>query len=338
MTDIAHCIKKLLSQHNLCENESYVLFQNFKDASSAQQAAALALLTAKGVTISELKGALGYFLSQMAAIHYPYPVIDIVGTGGDGLNTFNISTAASMVVASRGVLVAKHGGRASTSQSGSVDVVEHLGIPLYDDASKIIASLNKYHYAYLCGAFFNPLLKSLAPLRRSLGFQTLLNILSPMANPMRPSKLVIGVCRKDLVRKLAEVLVASGKQHAMIVHSEDGLDEFSVSSANHVAEFTSKGIISEYSITPEEVGLRRSPLNEVIGGTPAENAKIIRGIFKGDIKGAKLDIVLFNAASGFVVAGIAKDLAAGVILARDQIESGKVYALLKNLNKGIDHD
>jgi len=335
MIELSQCIKKLIAQCNLSEGESYTLFENFKDAPIAQQAAILALLTTKGVTIPELNGALRFFLAQATTVHYPHPVIDIVGTGGDGLGTFNISTAASMVVASRGVAVAKHGGRASTSKSGSVDVIEHLGIPLYDDSSKIIASLDKHHYAYLCGPFFNPLLKSLRNLRRSLGFQTLLNILSPMANPMRPSKLVIGVYRKDLVRKLAEVLLSFGKEHAIIVHSEDGLDEFSVSSTNHVAEFTSKGIITEYSITPEQVGLRRSPLSEVIGGTPAENAEIIRGIFRGEITDAKLDIVLFNAASGFVVAGVAADLAQGVILARDQIESGKAYALLNDLKNEV---
>ena len=338
MIKLSQCIKKLISQCDLSESESYALFQNFKDAPPAQQAAVLALLSAKGVTVPELNGALGFFLTQVTTVHYSRPIIDIVGTGGDGLGTFNISTAASIVVASRGVFVAKHGGRASTSQSGSVDVIESLGIPLYDDSSKIIASLDKHHYAYLCGAFFNPLLKSLRDLRRSLGFQTLLNILSPMANPMRPSKLVVGVYDKDLVRKLAEVLLVLDKEHVIIVHSEDGLDEFSVSSSNHVAEFTSNGIIKEYSITPEEVGLRRSPLSEVIGGTPGENAEIIRGIFKGEITDAKLDIVLFNAASGFVVAGVASDLAQGVILAREQIESGKAYALLKNLKNGVHNE
>lgn len=338
MIELSQCIKKLIAQCDLSESESYTLFQNFKDAPPAQQAAVLTLLTAKGATVPELNGALRFFLSQATTIDYPYPIIDIVGTGGDGIGTFNISTAASIIVASRGVSVAKHGGRASTSKSGSVDVIEHLGIPLYDDSSKIIAGLDKHHYAYLCGPFFNPLLKSLGPLRRSLGFQTLLNILSPMANPMRPSKLVIGVYRKDLMRKLAEVLLALGKEHVIIVHSEDGLDEFSVSSSNDVSEFTSHGIITEYSITPEEVGLKRSLLSEVIGGTPAENAEVIRGIFKGEITGAKLDIVLFNAASGFVVAGVAADLAQGVLLAREQIESGKAYALLNDLKNRVHHE
>jgi anthranilate phosphoribosyltransferase len=337
MSDITQDLKKLINHCNLNESESYALFQNFQEAPPAQQAAVLALLTSKGVTVPELNGALRYFLAQATTIEYSHPVIDIVGTGGDGLGTFNISTAASMVVASSGIKVAKHGGRASTSRSGSVDVIEHLGIPLYDDPKIITANLDKYHYAYLCGPLFNPLLKSLGPLRRSLGFQTLLNILSPMANPMRPSKLVIGVYQKDLVRKLAEVLLASNKEHAMIICSEEGLDELSVSAATHVAEVTANGI-TEYIVTPEEAGLPRSPLSEVIGGTPAENAQIIRGIFKGDIKGAKLDIVLLNAASGFVVAGEASDLAQGVILARDQIASGKALALLNNLNKGVHNE
>lgn len=332
MIELSQCINKLIAQHNLSEVETYMLFKNFQNAPPVQQAAVLALLTTKGVTVPELNGALRFFLAQATTIPYSHPVIDIVGTGGDCLGTFNISTAASMIVASREIAVAKHGGRASTSKSGSVDVIEHLGIPLYDDVSKIAANLDKYHYAYICGPFFNPLLKSLGPLRRSLGFQTLLNILSPMANPMNPSKLVIGVYRKDLVRKLAEVLLASGKEHVMIVHSEEGLDEFSISSSTYVAEFTSNGVITEYSVSPEDVGLRRSSLSEVIGGTPTENAEIIRGIFKGEITDAKLDIVLFNAASGFVVAGVAVDLAQGVTLARDQIESGKAYTLLKNLN------
>lgn len=338
MSDISQSIKNLISHQNLSAHESYQLFVNFLAAPQAQQAAALALLSSKDVTVAELSGALEYFLEQSDAIDYPHEVIDIVGTGGDGLGTFNISTAASLVVASTGIRVAKHGGRASTSKAGSMDVIEHLKIPLFDSPSKIIESLDKYYYGYLCGPYFNPLLKKLRPLRKILGFQTFLNILSPMANPLRPQKLVIGVYRKDLLQKIADLMLAMGKKRVLIVCSQEGLDEFSVSSTSYVSEVTENGRIKNYTIIPEDVGLRRSLLSEVIGGTPADNAQIIRGIFNGEITDAKLDIVLLNSASGFVVAGAAADLAQGVVLAKEAIQSGKADALLNKLNEGVCHD
>lgn len=328
-------IKKLIHQQPLGENESYDLFQEFINTAIIQQAAILALLTSKGLTVTELSGALRYFLEQGTTISYSHEVIDIVGTGGDGLNTFNISTAASIVAASAGALVAKHGGRAASSQSGSMDVMEKLNIPLYQTAAQIVTSLDRYRYAYLSGPYFNPLLKNLAPLRKSLGFRTILNILAPLANPLRPKAMLLGVYSKDLLRKLAEVLLMAGKRHVMIVCSEEGLDEFSVSGPTHVAELMPDSSIREYSITPEAVGLASAPLSEVMGGTPSQNADLIEDIFTGKIKGAKRDIVLLNAAGGLVVAGKVNDLREGVCVASEAIQSGQAYALLTHIKGGV---
>jgi anthranilate phosphoribosyltransferase len=319
-------IQRLIAKDNLSRLESYNLFNLMKNAPVDQQAAVLALLRAKNETVEELLGARDFFFAQTIQIKSPYDVVDIVGTGGDGFGTFNISTAASLVVASCGLYVAKHGGKSATSKAGSADVIEALGIYTTD----VSEGLSRNNYAYLRGSLFNAALKQYAPLRKSLSFPTIFNILGPLMNPTSPKKQVIGVYRKDLVIKVAQILESLGSEHALVVHSEDGLDELSVSAPNHIAELKN-GNISQYIINPADVGLAVSSLSEVLGGSVLENAQIIKDILLGKIIGPKLDIVLLNSAAGLLVAGAALSFQEAIEIAREAISSGKTAALLNQL-------
>ncbi len=323
-------IDKLIVGQNLSRQEAYDLFVQFETINIEQKSAIIALLAAKKESVEELLGARDFLLKQTSPIICDYDVVDIVGTGGDGIGTFNISTAASIVVASCGAYVAKHGGRSATSASGSTDVIESLGINLHDSAAKITDSLSQNHYAYIWAPLFNPILKTYGSLRKNLGFPTIFNILGPLINPTYPKRQAIGVYRKDLVAKLAIIFKNDGSKHSLIMHSADGLDEISVSAATYITE-VKNGAIKEYKITPRDFGLAMSSLDEAFGGLANQNAKIINGIFAGEILGAKLDIVLLNAAAGLVVAGIASDLYHGVEIARNAILSGKALALLTKL-------
>lgn len=323
-------LKQLISGAHFTSQQMYECCELLIRAPQAQQAAILALISAKGETVEELTGALRYLFEQATKFHYPEDVIDIVGTGGDRLKTFNISTAAGLVVASCGVKIARYSGRSVTSAAGSIDTLEALHIPIYDNVESICRSLDQYNYAILPAPLFNPVFKSFSPLRKELGIPTMFNILGPLSNPLHPKKQVIGVYRKDLMRKVAQVLQQFGSTHCMIVHGHEGLDELSISAPTYITELKN-GIISEYEITPEAVGLKRASLEEILGGDAKENAKIIWDIFSGQKLGALLDIVLLNAAAGLVVAERASSLQEGIALAREAIQSGKTLKLLQTI-------
>ncbi len=325
-------IETLLKGNSLSREESYSLQAGLQDAPREQQAAILALLRVKGETVDELLGAQDFLLKHAPQVECPFDAIDMVGTGGDKSGTFNISTASSLIVASCGVWVAKHGGRSSTSQSGSMDVVECLGLRPMDTLEAVKASLHSHRYAYLSAPLFNQALKSFGPLRKALGFPTLFNIVGPLVNPLQLKRQVIGVYCKDLIKKVSEVLKINGSCHALVVHSEDGLDELSISAPTHMAELKD-GKIEEYVVDPSEVGLPFASLHEVKGGAPRENAKIIRRILSGDIQGPPFDILVLNSAAGLLVADKVKNLREGVKLARDAIVSGKAQALLNKLTQ-----
>ncbi|MFI4919325.1 MAG: anthranilate phosphoribosyltransferase [Legionellales bacterium] len=323
-------LNRLTAGKNLTTNESHALFSQLATYPLAQQAEILKLFAQKKETAEELLGAVEALLEHSLPIDYPHEVVDIVGTGGDGLGTFNISTAASLVIASCGVTVAKHGGRRVTSHSGSTDVLEALGIPLLQTPEACIAHLKTRGYAYLWAPLFNSALKSFSEVRKHLGIPTILNTLGPLLNPIRPKRQVIGVYRRDLVPIVAQVLKSSGLQHALVVHSDDGLDEFSISAPSQVAELRD-GLITEYRITPADVGLEYASLQDIAGGNVAENANIIRELFSGTINGAKLDVVLLNSAAGLLVAGKASTLKEGVEMARAAITSGSTDAFFTRL-------
>ncbi len=325
-------LKKLISGSLLSTPETMKLFQELSSLNLAQQGAIFALLAARGETIEELLGALNFLLSQAHPFRSEDNIVEIVGTGGDALKTFNISTAANLIVAACGVKVVKHGGRAVSSLSGSTDVIEALQIPVYEKMEQIYQSLEKNSFVYLWAPLFNPLLQSFAALRKLLGVPTLLNILGPLTNPMRPQRQVIGVFREDLVEKIAEVLRQQGTHHALVVRSFEGLDELSLSAPTKIAQIKN-GIISTFTLTPEEVGLTRAPIEAVQGGAPGQNAKIIENIFANKETKAKRDIVLLNAAAGLIVAGKVATFPEGIAVAKEAIVSNKALRLLEQIKK-----
>lgn len=317
-------------KHIIVNNPAIHLFNEFEHATDVQKGALLAIMSTRQESVEELASASKYLLKRSIKMHSNQNCIDIVGTGGDGLKTFNISTAASFVIASCGVKVAKHGGRSVSSISGSADVLEELGIPFYEIEESINQSLNKNNYVYLWAPLFNPFLKALAPLRQELGIPTLLNIVGPLINPMRPRRQVVGVYRADLVLKVAKVLQMLGSTNAMVVHSLEGLDELSVSSPTKIAHLEN-GNIFEYEITPEQVCLKNYPLKEIQGGDPKENAALIKDIFSNKRKGACLDVVLLNAAAGLIVAGCVSNFEEGIEMAKIAITSGATLNLLNQI-------
>lgn len=330
MNKLLNFLQQLIAGAHFTSQEMYEFFGLLTTAPQSQQAAILTLFSTRGETAEELIGALKYVLDQATKFNYPGDVIEIVGTGGDKLKTFNISTAASLVIASCGIKVAKHGGRSATSPSGSMDVLEALGIPFYDNVNDIYHSLDQHNYAILLAPLFNPIFKLFGPLRKELGIPTMFNVLGPIANPLRPKKQVVGVYRKDLMHKVAHVLKKLGSIHSIFVHSHEGLDELSISAPTYITELKN-GTISEYEITPEAVGLKRSSLKEIIGGNSKENAKMILDIFSGQLQGAPLDIVLLNAAAGLLVAEHVSSFKEGIIVAREAIQSHKTLQLLHNI-------
>jgi anthranilate phosphoribosyltransferase len=331
-------LKALMHGKHLTRTETHTVFSQLSTYPLEQQAAFLALLAVKKETVEELLGALDFIVESSTVIPSSYDLVDIVGTGGDGLRTFNISTAASVVMASCGVYVAKHGGRHVTSLTGSADVAEGLGISQHATSKACLKSLKATGYTYVFGPAFNTALQSFALLRQHLAIPTIFNRMGPLINPMQPRRHVIGVSRLDLLRTVSQVLQERGVVHALVVHSADGMDELSVSAATHVVELH-HGQWKEYTLTPEEVGLRRSPLQEVQGGDAMKNATLIRGIFTGTVTGAPLDIVLLNTAAGLLVADRVVNFREGVAMARQAIASGETALLLNRLqSEGGSYD
>jgi anthranilate phosphoribosyltransferase len=328
-------LRKLIHKQNLTREETHTLFSTLSTYPLEQQAVFITLLTQKNESIDELLGALDFLSIQTHSIDFTCDPVDIVGTGGDGLNTFNISTAASLLIASCDVYVAKHGGRSSSSRTGSTDVLEQLGIPIHDKLERCMQDLAAYKYTYLLAPLFNTAFKSFSNLRKSLNIPTVFNVLGPLLNPMKPKRQVIGVYRPDLLSTVTHLLKTQGSVHAIVVHSADGMDELSVSAPTHIMELA-HGKISQYTITPQDVGLTESSLDTIIGGDAKENANIIRGIFEGQITDAKLDVVLLNSAAGLLAADRVVHLRDGVDMARMMIQSGKTAAFFNTLqSKGI---
>ena len=323
-------MQQLLKKTPFSMQESYRLFQNFHTSPIEQQAAILALLQTNECTAELLMGARQYLFEQTTKISPLYEVIDIVGTGGDNIGTFNISTAASLVVASCGVFVAKHGGRSVTSQSGSADVLEKLSIPTPTNQQSIQQNLSEHHFVYLSAALFNPLLQQFKSLRKSLSIPSIFNLLGPLLNPLSAKRAVIGVYDHNLIQPMVETLQQLGFIHALVIHSFDGLDEFSISASTHVAELKNN-YIEYYIVKPQDLGLEQANLDTVLGGTASENATTIIDIVSNNLQGPKLDIVLLNAAAGLLIANKVSDLVSGIQMAKLAILNQKTAQLLNQL-------
>lgn len=255
--------------------------------------------------------------------------IDVCGTGGDGLGTFNVSTAVAFAAAASGVPVAKHGNRAVSSRCGSIDVLEALAAPIAKTSSQALQSLEQYHLSFLLAPAFHPAFASLADLRRSLGLRTVLNVLGPLLNPLQVKRQVIGVYSKDLLLPVAEALAELGTTQALIVAGEDGLDEISLSAATRIAHLQ-QGSIRLDRIEPEQFGLTRQKLEVLRNPTASQSAETILRVLSGQQSPAS-DMVALNTAAALLIGGLAQDLREGFFLATHTLSSGRAALLLQEM-------
>lgn len=291
-------------------------------ASDIQMAAYLTALAMKGETIDEITASAVSMRAHGTQLQHDMEVLEIVGTGGDGSNSFNISTTASMVIAAGGVPVAKHGNRAASSKSGAADVLEALGADITLDPEQSKKVLEKVGFCFLFAQKYHSTMKYVGPVRKKLGIRTVFNILGPLSNPAAATMEVMGVYDESLVESLARVLSNLGVKRGMVVYGQDKMDEISMSAPTSVCEIRDGELIS-YEITPEQFGYERCEKDALTGGTPQENAWITRDILEGRDRGAKYQVVCLNAGAALYIAGKADTLEAGVKLAEELINSGK---------------
>jgi anthranilate phosphoribosyltransferase len=297
----------------------------------AQLGAFVTALRIKGESAEEITGLASVMRAKSIRVIIDKPVIDVVGTGGDNSNTFNISTAAAFVAAGAGLKVAKHNNRAMSSQCGSTDVLEALGIKIDLNAEQVQRCVQEVGIGFMFAPIFHPTMKYAAAPRREIGIRTVFNILGPLTNPAHTEAQVTGVADGSLVEKLALVLQNLGCHHALVVHGEDGLDEITITGKTQVCELKDGGIV-RYSISPEDFGLSKASLDSLRGGTISENAALLCSILAG-APGPQRDVVLMNAAAALVVGDSAPSLQEGLDLAREVLDSGRALAKLKQLIK-----
>lgn len=299
------------------------------EATPSQIAGLLMAMRVRGETVPEITGAARAMRARMLAVEAPEGAIDTCGTGGDASGTYNISTAAALVIAAAGVPVAKHGNRAASSKSGSADVLAALGVALDAPMERVQAALDQAGIAFLWAPRHHAAMRHVAGTRSELGTRTIFNLLGPLANPGRVTRQVVGVFAAHWVRPLAETLGRLGTTHAWVVHGTDGLDELSTTGETLVAEWH-QGRVREFRVTPEDAGLKRANPVLLKGGDATENAEALTALLEGD-PSAYRDIVVLNAAAAFIVAGRAPDLKAGAALAAATIDSGAARQKLAQL-------
>lgn len=329
---IREAIARLVERKDLKEEEMREVVAEIMDgqATQAQIASFLTALRVKGETPQEVRAAAEAMRDRAIKVEVPQgePLVDVVGTGGDGMGTFNISTAAAFVVSGAGLRVAKHGNRSASSQCGSADVLEALGAKVElskNDAERLIS---KGCFCFLFAPLFHPSLRHAAPVRKEIGIRTIFNILGPILNPASASHMLIGVPMADLCHLYGEALRMLGVKRAMIVFGLDGMDEASITGGTFVKELKD-GVLKEYMLYPEALGLRRFPVGELKGGSAMENALILRSVLSGEERGAKREIVLLNAGCALYVAGAAKDIRQGIEVAREVLDSGSALKRLE---------
>ncbi|MGN1181813.1 MAG: anthranilate phosphoribosyltransferase [Faecalibacillus sp.] len=330
---IKEAIIKLSKKEDLTYEEAYGCMNEIMDgvASDIQKAAYLTALSLKGETIDEITASAKGMREHCVKLLNDEDVLEIVGTGGDGSNSFNISTTSSLVIASGGVKVAKHGNRAASSKSGAADCLEALGVNIKIDEKKSKTLLDQINICFLFAQNYHLAMKYVAPVRKELGIRTIFNILGPLTNPAGATLQVMGVYDESLIEPLAKVLSNLGVKRAMVVYGTDGLDEISASSETKVCEIKN-GHYQSYIITPEQFGLQRCLKEELIGGTPLDNAKITLDVLNGK-KGGARTAVLMNAGAGLYIGGKANSLKEGIDLAATLIDD---KSALNKLNEFIN--
>ena len=298
-------------------------------ATPSQMGGLLMALRTRGETVEEIAAAAAVMRAKCNAVRAPKGAIDIVGTGGDGKGTLNISTATAFVVAGTGVIVAKHGNRNLSSKSGAADALTQLGINVMVGPDVVEKALESVGIAFMMAPMHHPAIRHVMPTRLELGTRTVFNLLGPLTNPAGVRRQLTGAFARTWIRPMAQVLAALGSEKAWLVHGADGTDEMSVAGTTHVAALDA-GTVSEFDITPADAGLPTHPFDAILGGTPEENAAAFRRLLQGET-GAYRDAVLLNAAAALIVADRVSDLRDGVRLAAESIDSGAALARIEAL-------
>ena len=331
---IKEAIVKIVNKQDLSYDEAYAVMNEIMngETTATQNAAFLAALStksAKAETTAEIAGCAAAMRKHATKVETDMELFEIVGTGGDGAHSFNISTTSALVAASGGMKVAKHGNRAASSKCGTADCLEALGVNINQDPEKCIELLKEVGICFFFAQKYHSSMKYVGAIRKELGFRTVFNILGPLTNPGTPSMQLLGVYDEYLIEPLAQVLINLGVKRGMVVYGQDKLDEISMSSPTTVCEFRD-GWLKNYVITPEEFGFERCTKADLVGGTPEENAQITLNILKGE-KGHKRNAVLMNAGAALYIGGKAESLKEGISLASELIDSGRALKTLEKL-------
>jgi len=329
--DIKQALHKIADGKDLTGEEMRTVMRIIMagEATPSQTGAFLMGMRIKGESVGEIAAAVSILREKMIPVDAPEDAIDIVGTGGDGVGTLNISTAAALVTAALGVPVAKHGNRALSSKSGASQALEALGININLDPAGIGRCLSEAGIGFMFAPAHHPAMKHVGPARAEMGVRTMFNLLGPQSNPAGVRRYVLGVYATDWVEPVAAALLANRAIKAWVVHGSDGLDELTVTGPSFVAQIAG-GDLRSFEVTPEDAGLKRYDIKEILGGTPEENAAAIHALLDG-APGAYRDIVLLNAAAALIVADRAPDLRSGAEMAAQAIDSGAAKQTLARL-------
>lgn len=333
---IKEAIVKIVNKEDLTYDEAYAVMNEIMsgETTATQNAAFLAALSTKSAraeTTDEIAGCAAAMRDHATKVETGMDVFEIVGTGGDNANSFNISTTSALVAAAGGMKVAKHGNRAASSKCGTADCLEALGVNIQQSPERCQKLLDEVGMCFFFAQKYHASMKYVGPIRKELGFRTVFNILGPLTNPATPSMQLLGVYDEYLVEPLAQVLINLGIKRGMVVYGQDKLDEISMSAPTTVCEIRD-GWFKSTVIAPEDFGLERCTKEDLRGGTPAENAQITRAILSGE-KGPKRNAVLMNAGAALYIGGKADSLKDGIALAAENIDSGRALA---TLNKFIE--
>lgn len=337
---IKEAIIKIVNKEDLTYDEAYTVMNEIMsgETSSTQNAAFLAALSTKSAraeTTDEIAGCAAAMRAHAIKVETGMDIFEIVGTGGDNAGSFNISTTSALVAAAGGMKVAKHGNRAASSQCGTADCLEALGVNIQQSPAKCLELLQKVGMCFFFAQKYHTSMKYVGNIRKELGFRTVFNILGPLTNPGMPSMQLLGVYDDYLVEPLAQVLVNLGIKRGMVVYGQDKLDEISLSAPTTVCEIKN-GWFKSSVITPEQFGLTRCTKEDMRGGTPEENAIITHTVLNGE-KGHKRNAVLMNAGAALYIGGKAENIQEGIALAATIIDSGKALATLNQLIKISNH-
>lgn len=331
---IKEAIVKIVDKQDLTYDEAYEVMNEIMsgDTTATQNAAFLAALSTKSTkreTIEEIAGCAAAMRAHALKVETDMDIMEIVGTGGDGAHSFNISTTAALVASAGGVKIAKHGNRAASSNCGTADCLEALGVNLDLEPEKCIKLLQETGMCFFFAQKYHTSMKYVGAIRKELGIRTVFNILGPLTNPASPNRQLMGVYDASLVEPLAQVLMNLGVKRGMVVYGQDKLDEISLSAPTTICEF-SGGKAETYEITPEQFGMERCEKSDLEGGTPQENAEITRAVLGGE-KGHRRNVVLLNAGAALYIGEKADSLADGIKLAAEIIDSGSALRKLDEL-------